>query len=257
MRPVFSLWVLMTLTLAGPLNPSCLSIDDHESVLKKEMTEAGMLKEGYLVKLPVLPDRAVLRQIQNGLYWLAQNEGLNWFRSSFPPELRDLDWSKGNPSINFQHLLDWLGREPINNPYVTQKKFSIQARVNGVSQPGLPGVKQLGDEEMQDFNISQGQLVPNRNPGYFLGFPNQTQFLILYFGGQSLGEIPLDSLIPKLAHYDINDTLRSQVRPKDMIVEYKNGNVRVKLFFSFLNTYRENGKLKIRSGNGVLLAKRK
>jgi hypothetical protein len=257
-RPVFSLWVLMTLTLVGPLSPSSLSIDDHEHTLKMEMTEVGMLKDGLLVKLPVLPDHATLSQIQSGLYWLAQNEGLNCLRPSFPPELRDLNWNKGNPSVNFQHLLDWLGREPTNpNPYVTQKRFSIETRVNTVSSPASSGVKQLGDEEIQDFNFFQGQVVPSRNPGYFLGFPNQTQFLILYFDGQPLGEISLESMIPKLVHYDVNDILRSQVKPKDMVLEYKNKKVKLKLFFSNLVVYTEDGKRKIRMGSGTLLAKRK
>jgi hypothetical protein len=255
--PVLSLWVLLALTLAGPLNPENLSIRDHENNLKSIMTETGMLKEGLLVKLPTLPDRGSLNQIQNGLYWFAQNGGLNWLKHSFPPELQDLDWDKEKSYSLLPRLLDWLGREKPLTPYLHQNFFSIKPPS---IQKGSVRVQQLGDDELQDFNMNQGSAAPfvsSNSNGYFLGFPKQTQILFVFYDGQPLAEVPLEKLAQRLAKYDITDALRRRVNPKDMTLEYENKKVELKFYFSNVSTYSEDGKLKIRNGTGVLLAKRK
>ncbi|HTC19663.1 MAG TPA: hypothetical protein VK859_02375, partial [bacterium] len=211
-RPALALWMLTALTLGGPLNPSSLSKQEHANALKKELSEAGLLKDGFLVKPAALPDRSIFGPVQNNLYWFSQNGGLNWMRESFPPEFRVLDWNKEKSPSLLPGLLEWMGQPQvkINNPPV--ETFSIKA--------ASPWTRQLGNEVLQDFNIREGEVVPYRNQdGYFFCFPKLTQFLMVFHEGQLLGQIPLEGLAQKLEKYDGNGGLRSGVRPRDMFLE--------------------------------------
>ncbi len=252
-RPAFALWVMMVLTLAGPFNPSSLSVWEHQNILKKEMSDAGMLKDGLLVKSPLPLNSSTFGPIQGNLYWFGQNQGLNWLRKSFPPKLGNLDWSKEKTPANLPQLLDWLGWVKPQTPYPGSKTFSIQ-------NPNVRyGLKRLGDWELQDFSFRQGQMKnhPNTYPGYFLGFPNSTQFLIIEFGGWILSEIPLSSLAKKISKEASKGTPIDKMQPKVMVLEFENKKIKIKFYFSSVSTYLDGKELKILSGSGILLAKRK
>jgi hypothetical protein len=252
-KPVLCLWVLMAIALVGPLNPSNLSRWDHETILKKKMTEAGLLKNGLLVKPAAKMEPAAFLPIQNCLYWFDQNEGLNWFRSSFPQELRDLNWGKEKIPANLNLLLEWLGKEkqpnPAGKPYFSNSgNFSIGP---------LPNRMQLvGDYELQTFYMPQ-RLQPHRENGYCLDLPMLSETLTVFFNNQLLGKISIKGLARKLAKYDTTDEMRQKVKSKDMMLVYENDKLKIKLYFSNIRTFKAQGELKIISGNGVLMAKRK
>ncbi len=251
--PAFALWVMMVLTLVGPFNPMSLSSWEHQNILKKEMSDAGILKDGQLVKPSPPLNQSTFGPIEGNLYWFSQNQGLNWLRKFFPPELGDLDWGKEKTRANLPKLLDWLGQAKPQPPYPNTKTFSIQ-------NPGLRyGLKRLGDYELQDFYICQGQVKnnPQNYPGYFLGFPNLAQFLLIEFDGISLGEIPLDSLAKKIQREDAQGIPKDKMQPNAMTLEFENKKVEVKLYFSSVGTYLDGKQLKILSGSGVLVAIRK
>lgn len=252
-RPVFALWTILVLTLAGPFNPSFLDVWEHQNALKSELSSAGMLKDGQLVK-PQLPlNRSSFGPIQGELYWFAQNQDLNWLRKSFPPELGKLDWGKEKGYANLPQLLDWLGWVKPLPAYPGSKNFSIQSPKAGY------GLRRLGEDDVQDFNIRQGQVKnhPNPNPGYFLGFPNSTQLLFVEFDGWHLGEIPLDSLAKRISKEAAKGSPKDKMPPKAMTLEFENKKVKVKLYFTNIYTYLDGEKLKILSGSGTLLARRK
>jgi len=255
--PVTTLWVMLVLAVAGLLNPLSISCWSHEYILKKTLTEAGMLKDGVLVKLPSGTNPVDFTPIQNALYGVSNIEGLNWFQNSFPPELRDLDWSKEKSRTNLPQLLDWLGREKPPD-FSTQNGKTTPPRMYPYYTVGTQpnGALRIGDYEMQSVNTEQR---PPRfyKTGYCLLSPYPTQHLNLFYNGQFLAEIPLQSLLRKLAQYDTSDTTRRNVKPEDMLVECENKKVRVKLYLSRIMLHVENGKISIDNCNGTLLAKRK
>lgn len=253
-RPAFSLLALMIFTVAGPLNPMNLALQDEgkylEKMIKERLNSEGVLKDGVMTK-SASPNPRVF----NGLQWTfredAQLEGLNWLRNSFPPELRSLNWDKENSVSLLPKLWDWLGLQQFSNPYYPRYYFSNSRATNGLQ-------KEFWGIQEQDFNCRQGLVVPRKGSrGYFLAFPDNSQSVTLTFKGRALAKINLEKLAKILRKYDYNETVRKWIPPKDMSLEFENQKVKVALLFNSVNAVQENGTYVIKSGSGTLIVKLK
>jgi|GEM_PF-7088511 len=250
-KPVMTLLVLLGLCLTGPLNPENLAIKDRENVLRNNLANAGLLKDGKLVK--AVPSDNTRPQVQFGweLRMIVQEDGLNWLKGAFPPELLGLDWDQQKGPANLPRLIDWLGFPPLPNPSnpSAYKYFTVRN--------GMQRMKNFGSYQLVDFNANLNGGLPKILPEYFLTLSDPVKYLILLDRGRSAGEIPIAFLVPLLAKYDMTDTLRRMVPPEDMFLKFENKKVEVELNFQSVMVKNLDGKWVIQSCGGQMLVRRK
>lgn len=251
---------MLGVTSVGPLSPAQLTRQDRQDALKQDLIEFGLLKNGRLVKVSPQPDA----KTQNRIYWdfrqMAYEYGLKPLRDWLPEELRGLNWDKENSLSHLPQLMDWFGLDPVkyfpNNPYSGRTyyhawKTSLIGDIAGYDWQQNFGFNQ--------FNQGANPKRPgNQNAtGYVLEFPIQSQYLLVEYGNQTLGKIPVGTLADRLVKYNYNDVIRNRVLPKDMVLEFSNDKVKVRLVFSDVSAIRVGQELQIKSGSGVLLARRR
>jgi hypothetical protein len=253
-KPVLGLWLLLIVTWAGPLSPQSLSLKSREFLFKNTLAQDGLLKDGLLTKVMSETQSSQLNPVIWGLKGLSHEDGLNWLKSSFPPELRLLDWSRSNGEANLPRLIDWLGLPALptrnnSNPY---QQYSTKNDRNEV--------KYFGPYELIEFNFGPGNVMPSRDvPEYFLFFPNPSQSLNVIYRGKLVGVIPLNKLAElaeRLSKYSDNPFMRGHIPSEDMGLEYKNKSVDIKLSFTNLSTITTDGKPVIQGGAGSMLVRR-
>jgi hypothetical protein len=257
-RPVLSLLVLLSITSVGPLSQAQVAYRDRQNALKRDLTDSGLLKDGHFAKVSTEPDPKTQNRIYGEMRGIAGQYGLKGLRNWMPEELRGLNWDRENSPAQIPRLMDWLG--------LTQVKYFPQNRIDGkflsyrVQGSGLTG-DIAGYDWQQTFYFNRGsspqQPGKKVSPYYVLELPDQSQTLLVECGGQTLAEIPLGPLAGRLVKYDYNDAVRNRVFPKDMVLEFSNNKVKVKLLFSAVNGFEEGKELQIQGGNGVLLVKPK
>ena len=250
-KPVLSLWLLLIVTWAGPLSPQYLSLKSRELGFKNELTQAGLLKDGVLVK--VMPEDNIhqINFLVSGLKRICREDGLNWLKSAFPTELRQLDWSRSNGEANLPQLIAWLGLPPIQtqNNSNQYQSFSTQ---NDRGQ-----VQWFGPYELINFGFYQGDRGADpKKPEYFMSFPSPGQSLNLIYHGKLIGAISLNSLAKNLSQYSGHPFVLRHMPPQDMVLNYKNKVVDIHINFSNVNATLVDGKFVIQGGNGTMLVRR-
>lgn len=252
-RPLLTLWVLLLLTMWGPLSPASLALRDNEKGLKNYLVQAGLLKDGLLVKAPPQQDpKHPLNQVGWRLQDLFRWDGLDWLKSSFPLELRKLDWDKEKGPDNLPKLMEWLGLPPMN----------AQANVNqyqlySVQYNRRDRTKHFGSYQLLDFNANQGGGAPSNAPEFYLSLPKLGESLELYDNGKLAGVIPLNKVYTHLEKYERLHTQRNSVLPKDMELEYENEKIQVEINLTYLQLRDLEGKGVIQYCSGEMLVRRK
>ena len=250
-KPVWALGLLLIVTWAGPLSPQFLSLKSREAFFKKTLIQDGLLKDGLLVKVMPETQSSQLNPLVWNLKGLSHEDGLNWLKNTFPPELRQLDWSRTNGEIYLPQLIAWLGLPPVQTRNNTNQYQSFSTQ-NDRSQP-----QWFGPYELINFNFYQGSRIPGEVlPDYFLSFPSPGQSLNVLYKGKLAGVIPLDSLAKNLSQYSGHPFVLRHIPPQDMVLNYKNKAVDIHINFSNVNGTFLDGKLVIQNGAGTMLVRR-
>lgn len=251
-KPVLALGLLLIVTWAGPLSPEYLSLKSRESFFKNQLTQAGFLKDGLLVKVMSETNGHQINPNVWKLNEFLHEDGLNWLKSAFPPELRQLDWSQANGSANFPRLVEWLGLPPIQTRNYSNQYQSFS------TQNDRGQAQWFGPYELINFGFYRGRLSDPNQQAYFMAFPNQGQSLNLLYQGKLIGVIPLDRLAEHLSQYSSSGhpSVMRHIPLKDMALDYKNKKVDIHMSFTNVNGNLADGKLVLQGGSGTMLVRR-
>jgi len=258
-KPGWALLILMGLTLFGPLSPQDVAFRKHRADLEKIFKDAGMLKDGHVVKPAASLDREPYNKLQEEIGSIASFCGLSRLQPWFTFDLKPLESVEENEKqsggyLVASRLIQALGVEECNTVDYKQSARHFMTKY-GENIFDIAGFSQ-----QQTINFGPGcpliQMGVN-DKSFVTGLTDQNRKLTLQYGSKFLADIPLGKVCEKLKAYDYNEIIRSKVPQEDLVVEYEDPKLKVKIYLRSVEAFKTGEEIRITSGNGILLVQPK
>jgi hypothetical protein len=256
--PALAGLAMLVVTLAGPLSPWELGYGEHRRHLEAVLKDAGMLSGGHVVKPATEPDKKVYAKITEEINWITQNAGLNRIQGLFTQDLGALRKSvEGNSWSDSERvaesLMEMVGVQQCdvyNFPSLTTSYASKRQKTLDVS----------GFGEYEALNFSGGCPInpsQEKEKHYVTGLSGENEILAIKYGDEFVADIPLAKLTQNLMKYDYSQITRRMIPQREMTLDYENQKIKVRICFFRVSAFKVGDHLKVSSGEGALLAKRK
>jgi hypothetical protein len=256
--PALAGLAMLVVTLAGPLSPWELSYGEHRRCLEGSLKDAGMLSGGHVVKPATEPDKKLYAKIIRDINWITQNAGLNRIQGLFTQDLAVLRKSaEGNSWSDSERvaesLMEMVGVQQcdvFNFPSLTTTYMATRQKTLDVS----------GFGEYEVLNFSGGCPInpsQEKEKHYVTGLSGENEILAIKYGDEFVADIPLAKLTQNLMKYDYSQITRLRVPQREMTLDYENKKIKVRIYFFKVHAFKVGDRLKVSSGEGALLAKRK
>jgi hypothetical protein len=257
LNPIKLAFLLLAVTLLGPLSARDILFRTHYSHLAGILRTAGILLEnGQLSSKPIPLDNEKYSSIAQDLSFIATYRGMNslqhWFKEDLK-KLRDEKMTEWGGEAYAEKVMRMMGLQQcgsVNYPAL-DKNFSTRERI----------VKITSFDEMTRFHITAGcptHSWEDKEVSYSVYLSEKNSILKVDYGLDNLAKVPLEGFGVRLLKHDYSEIFRQKVPPADMQLDFDGPKAKVRLCFENLSVLQTGpDQMTLTGGSGTLLVKRK